>query len=114
MARALAAVRMATWGAVVEAVDGRHWLHHGTPMGDTSLAAILDALADELEGEGKSDKAAVMRKFKTVVEQLGKFKTVADITAPTVYRLNVYSLFGAADMTPGLIDYRVSCSGDDL
>ena len=52
-----------------------------TPMAETELSVVMDALASELDNEDKPDKADWFRLLSRILEQRTHFRTVRDITA---------------------------------
>ena len=73
-----------------------------TPMGETDLSVVLEALASELDHEGKPEKASCFRLLNTILLQRTEFRTVRDIMAESVDRNMVHCLFAMANFTPGL------------
>ena len=59
-----------------------------TPMGETDLSVVLEALASELDHEGKPEKAACFRLLNNILQQRTEFRTMHDITATSVDRNN--------------------------
>ena len=73
-----------------------------TPMAETELSVVIEALASELDDENRPDKADTFRLLGQIIEQRTDFRTVRDITRESVNRNIMHRLFNMAHFTPGL------------
>ena len=100
--RSLAVEMIQPAAPTVAPVEAPIFILGKTPMGETDLSEVLDALASELDDEGQPEKAKCFQTLNTILEQRTDYVTVRDITAESVDRNLINHLFKMAGLTPGL------------
>ena len=88
--------------AALPVAHGPNFILGQTPMGETNLAVVFEALASELDYEDKLEKAECFRLLNRVVQQRTDFRTVRDIKALSVDRNMIHRLLAMAGLTAGL------------